>query len=57
MYTGSLNFTVNIVASCITAALTIDDTKFIADTLGFTMTQSIWQPITTLTWSDNIVAV
>ena len=56
-YTGSLSFIVNVVAPCPTAALTIDDTIFKADTLGFTITQSIWQPTTTLTWMDAIVAV
>ena len=39
---SSLNFTVNVIASCTTVALTIDDTKIKADTLGFTITQSIW---------------
>ena len=56
-YTGSLNFTVNVVASCATATLTIDDSIFKVNTLGFTITQSVWQPITTLTWMDAIVAV
>ena len=37
--------------------LAIDDTKFMTDTTGFTMTQSIWQPTTTLTWTDAIVSV
>ena len=55
--TSSLNFTVNVVASCKTVALTIDDSKFKADTLGFTITQSIWQSRTALTWADSNVAV
>ena len=37
-YAGSLSFTVNVIASCKTALLTIDDSKFKADYLGFTMT-------------------
>ena len=41
--TSYFSFTVNVVASCTTATLAIDDTKFIADTSGFTITQSIWQ--------------
>ena len=57
-FQGSLSFTVNIVAqACASAVLTIDDTIFIAETSGFTMTQSIWQPTTTLTWTDAIVSV
>ena len=54
---SSLNFTVNVIASCTTVALTIDDTKFKADTSGFTITQSIWQSRTIITWTDSIVAV
>ena len=54
---SSLNFTVNVIASCTTVAITINDTKFKADTLGFTITQSIWQSRTIITWKDSIVAV
>ena len=48
----SIYFTVNVVTFCTTAALTINDAKFKADTLGFTITQSIWQSRTTITWTD-----
>jgi hypothetical protein len=49
---------VNVVAqACASAVLTIDDTIFIAETSGFTMTQSIWQPTTALIWTDVIVSV
>ena len=37
-YTGFLSFIVNVIAACTTATLTIDDTIFKADTLGFTIT-------------------
>ena len=63
-YTGAIytntqfiSFIVNVVASCTTAVITIDDTKFKADTLGFTITQPIWQSRTILTWADSNVAV
>ena len=36
-YAGSLSFTVNVAATCKTAVITIDDTQFKADTLGFTI--------------------
>ena len=57
-YQGSLSFTVNIVAqACTSAIITINDSIFIPETSGFTMTQSIWQPTATLTWTDTMVSV
>ena len=56
-YQGALGFTVDVIANCANAVITIDNTIFIAETSGFTMTQSIWQLTTTLTWTDAIVSV
>ena len=56
-YQGSLSFTVNVIALCQSAVITITDSIFIPETSGFTMTQSIWQPTATLTWTDTMVSV
>ena len=37
---------------CESAVITIDDTKIISSALGFTITQSIWQDITTVTYTE-----
>ena len=52
-----MTFNLVVINPCASAVLTIDDTIFISEASGFTITQSIWQPTSTLTWTDAIVSV
>ena len=50
-----MTFNLIVSSSCGSAFLEIDDTLF--KTADNTITQSIWQPRTTLTWTDTIITV